>query len=308
MRSNESAFFGLTPVQGNAERRDYPMRSGSIILSMTDMVLYPPYAADQSHRHNCMEIGVCLAGRGRISMDGHASTPFEEGTVIIVPEGVHHAQINENASVVRWRYIAVDQRRMIGEAMPSCREKLRGLLHQGSGIFLSVESMRSDVAWLIGRMFDIKCRTAQEATAELEAILQVILMRICREEEIDDVLAEPHASVKSPVEPALLFIAEQYQNEIRMSQLARSCAMSESHFRKVFQEHLGVAPGEYLNRYRIERAVRMIRTQESIPVSRVAEACGFASIATFNRNFVRFAGKTPMQVRQDNKNFHGNGE
>ena len=108
-----------------------------------------------------------------------------------------------------------------------------------------------------------------------------------------------------PVEPALLYIAEQYHTEIKVAQLARSCAMSESHFRKVFGQILGVSPVEYLNRYRIERAVHMLRMQEDMSVSRVAEACGFTSIATFNRNFLRYAGKKPTDMKKQNTNFHG---
>ena len=84
MKSNESAFHWLTPVQGNSEQRDYPMRDSTIILAMTDLILYPPYAADQSHVHNCMEIGVCLEGRGTISMEGQPKRMFEAGTVIVV--------------------------------------------------------------------------------------------------------------------------------------------------------------------------------------------------------------------------------
>ncbi len=304
MKSNESAFHWLTPVQGNSEQRNYPMRDGSIILAMSDLILYPPYPADQSHVHNCMEIGVCLEGRGTISMEGQPKRMFEAGTVIVVPEGAYHSQQNEHSPMVRWRYVAVDQQRMMNEAMSSCRAELKRLLEMNrSGIYLSSEGMRSDIAWLIGRMFDIKCRTAEEATAELEAILMVIFMRICRNVETEDELPQPQQE-HNPVEPALLYIAEQYHNEIKIGQLARSCAMSESYFRKMFVQHMGVSPVEYLNRYRIERAVHMIKTQRERNVSHIAEACGFASIATFNRNFIRYTGHKPTDFKRLNTESH----
>ena len=308
MRSNESAFHWLTPVQGNAQQRDYPMRDGSIILAMTDLILYPPYMTDQSHIHNCMEIGVCLEGTGTIAMDGQPVRAFEAGTVIVVPKGAFHSQQNEHSQMVRWRYIAVDQSRLMEEAMPSCRQELKRLLENNRcGIFLSSEAMRSDIEWLIGRMFDIKCKTAEEATAELEAILLLIFMRICRNADTEDQLPEPEYQ-KNPVEPALLYISEQYHNEIKIAQLARSCAMSESYFRKVFQQNMGVSPVEYLNRYRVERAIHMIKAKKEMNVSQVAEACGFASIATFNRNFVRYSGQKPTDFKRQNTEIHASDE
>lgn len=299
MRSNVNAFDWLIPTQSNSERRDYAVRQESFILAMTDLIFYPPYGKDEIHSHNCMEIGLCMAGSGVIQMEGQAARPFKPGTVIVIPEGARHSQQEEGIPLTRWRYIAVDQQRLLGEAMPSCRAVLEEVLESGKqGLYLGDESMRSDVSWLIERMFDIKCISAQESAAELEAILLVILMRISRKIGTDNVLAETPRQVRNPVEPALLYIAEQYHSEIKVAQLARSCAMSESYFRKIFLEHMGVTPVEYLNKYRIERAVHLLRAREEMSVSHVAERCGFPSIATFNRNFIRYVGQSPTEMRR----------
>ena len=99
-----------------------------------------------------------------------------------------------------------------------------------------------------------------------------------------------------PIEPALLYIREHYAGEIRVGDLAKSCAMSESYFRKVFLQLMGMAPLEYVNRYRIHRAVNLLHlTCES--VQNIAWRCGFSSIAAFNRNFKRYAGESPSRWR-----------
>ena len=304
MKSNVTAFEWLIPTQANSERRDYPISQESLILSMTDLICYPPYGKDEVHSHNCMEIGLCVAGSGMIHIEGQPLRSFKSGTVIIIPEGGRHSQQEEGIPLTRWRYIAVDQARLIAEAMPNCREILKKMTEGTShGIFLGEENMRSDVAWLIERMFEIKCASAEESAAELEAILLVILMRITRQGSMNEALADAPLRTRNPVEPALLFIAQQYHSEIKISQLARSCAMSESYFRKVFAQSMGVSPVEYLNKYRIERAARMIHTKADMPVSHIAELCGFTSIATFNRNFIRYVGQSPSQIRRENTKF-----
>lgn len=57
---------------------------------------------------------------------------------------------------------------------------------------------------------------------------------------------------------------------------------------------------EFVNRYRVEEAKRILREQahEELPVLDVAALAGFNSKATFNRFFKKFAGVTPSQYRQ----------
>lgn len=301
MKSNEAAFHWLASAHGNAEQRDYPIREESLILAMTDMVFHPPFGRDTMHSHNCMEIGLCLCGEGTIYIEGKAPLPYKTGAVLIIPEGVRHCQQFARQSENRWLYIAADQRRLAREAMPNCRVALARMLSlHGCGVLLGDEAMRSDIAWLIERMFDIKCMAPEEATAELEALVMLILMRISRESAAQELPPRQEPLSHSPIEPALLYIAERYRDEIKVGQLARSCAMSESYFRKIFLQEMGVSPMEYLNRYRIRRAENMLLRRGEMAISHVAEECGFTSMATFNRNFQRYVGQNPTEVKREN--------
>ena len=51
-----------------SERRDYIVSDKATVLELNEMVWYPPYAVDTNHHHNCMEIGVCMAGSGTITL------------------------------------------------------------------------------------------------------------------------------------------------------------------------------------------------------------------------------------------------
>ena len=54
----------------NLQCRNYPPATDSMIISLTDIPWYPPYTPDGSHYHNCLEIGLCLAGEGMAEMGG----------------------------------------------------------------------------------------------------------------------------------------------------------------------------------------------------------------------------------------------
>lgn len=302
MKTNEAVFEWLMAYPPNTERREYPIEGESPILAMTDMIWSPPYGPDSSHSHNCMEIGLCVAGSGMIRMGRAAGRPFEKGTVVIIPEGVRHRQHNEGQPVTRWRYIAVDQTRLLQESTKRCREEIGRLIDKSAGgVYLYEHEMTEDIARLIQKMFEIKCEFADESTAELEAMLLLILTRVAREPGRGALQEEVDPLIVKPVEPALLYIAEHYGEEIKIGQLARICAMSESYFRKVFDKTMGMGPLEYVNRYRIARASTMLRESHT-SVSHVAESCGFPSIATFNRNFLRYVGQNPTDWKRE----HGN--
>lgn len=301
MKSNEAAFHWLASAHGNAQQRDYPMRENSLVLAMTDILFHPPYGQDAMHSHNCMEIGLCLMGTGGVYMEGSAPLPYKPGTVIIIPQGARHSQQLEGMTQNRWLYVAVDQQRLAQETTSSCRAALERMMNaHGRGLIIEEESARSDIAWLIERMFDIKCDALEESAAELEAIVLLILMRAMRGNQAQNRPAQREPLSMSPIEPALLYIAEQYRSEIKIAQLARSCAMSESYFRKNFVQVMGVTPTEYLNRYRIERAQYMLAKEGEVSISHVAEKCGFSSIATFNRNFLRYIGQNPTTMKREN--------
>ena len=51
---------------------------------------------------------------------------------------------------------------------------------------------------------------------------------------------------------------------------------------------------EYLNRYRINRAVYMLTSEKHMQIQEIAEKCGYDS--SFNRNLRKFTGGTPSEV------------
>ncbi|MBQ7717835.1 MAG: AraC family transcriptional regulator, partial [Clostridia bacterium] len=64
---------------------------------------------------------------------------------------------------------------------------------------------------------------------------------------------------------------------------------------------MGMSFTEYLNRFRINRAVYLLSTENKIPVSDVAHLCGFDSLCSFNRNFKRITGTTPREMLAEMK-------
>ena len=73
--------------------------------------------------------------------------------------------------------------------------------------------------------------------------------------------------------------------------------MSQSHFRRVFHELMGIGPLEHLNHTRITKACTLLRmTDESILT--VGELVCFRSMSSFNRHFYEVMGTPPSDWRR----------
>lgn len=158
-------------------------------------------------------------------------------------------------------------------------------------------------ASIIHMMFDLE-RSGGNILPELEAYLLLLLTGLARlrsrEKEMDVMAGMETPLVPPALEPALLYVSRHYAEEILVEQMARSCMMSESHFRRMFTAMVGVSPLEYINRYRIHRSLNLLHsTSESDSEYRRADGLsvhhdlqpGISSDAS--GRILPYGGKTP---------------
>jgi AraC-like DNA-binding protein len=84
---------------------------------------------------------------------------------------------------------------------------------------------------------------------------------------------------------------------LNVAGMARRFGLSTSHFRKLFKEYHGIAPGAMHRQQRIDNACsRLIYSSQS--VSEIADALGYDCIHTFSRAFKDAMGMSPLNFRR----------
>lgn len=100
------------------------------------------------------------------------------------------------------------------------------------------------------------------------------------------------------IKKMLNFIHEHFAESLDVSQIAKSVSLSERECLRCFQKTIGVAPIQYLLKYRISVAARLLTTSD-LPITTICDDTGFDSPSYFSKLFKRWMGCTPTSYRKD---------
>ncbi|MBA3708488.1 MAG: helix-turn-helix transcriptional regulator [Planctomycetes bacterium] len=98
------------------------------------------------------------------------------------------------------------------------------------------------------------------------------------------------------IEEACRHLNETADGRIHLDEVARSFSMSYERFRKVFRERMGMSPGEYRIRRRIDRARELLLGNRH-SVKEIAYALGYSNPYTFSSQFKDAVGLSPEAFR-----------
>lgn len=93
------------------------------------------------------------------------------------------------------------------------------------------------------------------------------------------------------------FIDANLGGDPTLDELALACSLSKRHFTRAFRQSIGVAPHQWLQQRRVDRAKQLL-AKPAIPLSTVALECGFADQSHFTKVFARVVGVTPRAWRR----------
>jgi AraC family transcriptional regulator len=84
---------------------------------------------------------------------------------------------------------------------------------------------------------------------------------------------------------------------LEVTELARACALSRSHFSRAFKCATGVSPREWIRQQRIKQA-KVLITGSGLSLTQISQECGFCDQAHFCHIFSRSEGVNPMTWRK----------
>lgn len=92
------------------------------------------------------------------------------------------------------------------------------------------------------------------------------------------------------------FIHENYCEPLSVSVIAKKFNISKSYAAHIFSDRLKIGFCNFVNTMRINKACELLG-KDNLNITEIANECGFSTIRTFNRVFLKTVGMTPKAYR-----------
>ena len=287
------------------ELRHYDLPPNDYILPLVGDTWKRLYQAAPRHYHfhNLLEIGYCHFGDGDLLFDD-TTCHYTHGTISVIPKNVPHTTNSSREEINHWEYLFINCDALINEAFADNEVFAQKLIHRlGDQSLVSDEQAHPILAEAILTIFrEVRSSNQEFRTEIIKSRTISLLLEAARIMPESRVVLEPEIKKQHEILTSVEYIHEHYAEEIRIKDLADFCHISETHFRRRFQEIIHMTPVDYINFVRIQSACeRLSSTRESI--NQIAGKVGFTTISSFNRSFKTILGTQPRQWRSISESY-----
>lgn len=287
------------------EFRYYEIPENEIALALLGEDWIREYGndVDSLHFHNYLEVGYCHEGNGSVTLDNEICF-FKASMFSIIPPNMCHTTKSESGTRSYWEWMYFDIERYLNNLYkddPAFVQRLLTRIYRRAYLLQGKHyPVLDDIIKNIIREMQNKDKYYQES---LKGFIHVFIIELLRLEGNEE-KSKTKKQKAMQITGALDYIRENYFEDIKIGHLAAACNMSESNFRRVFEEAMCMKPVEYVNLIRVQRACELIKKSQ-LSMSDIAYNVGFSAASTFNRNFKKMLGTSPYQWKQSEDNLEG---
>ena len=92
------------------------------------------------------------------------------------------------------------------------------------------------------------------------------------------------------------YIEKHAAESVSVREMAQAAGLTEEHLIRVFKAETGLTPMQYVTRFRLARACKLLRYTND-PIADIAHSVGYNSLSAFNAQFKREYKLTPREYR-----------
>ena len=217
------------------------------------------------HKHNCYEIIFYRKGKGTFYFSDN-TLPISPGKFIIVPpETVHASTYSEDAETI---FTKGDFNHIFSFSTP----------------MVVMDTPEKTGEFFVKLIFDNRFSNPEYLASLSNALAHFLLQNIQTEKSINLALQD-----------ILTKITENFfDSSIDIGEILRKSGYAEDYIRAQFKAFTGKTPVEFLTETRINHACYLIDIYgTSLPLTEIAEKCGYTDYVYFSRKFKQFTGSSP---------------
>ncbi len=252
------------------------------------------------HWHNEFEINFIRDGVAYCRI-GTQTYELHKGDIIIkVPGILHDTHIQDGGFVYYDTLIFRAELLGIGEYERSYIEIFGRLINQKDAVQNPIRPTDIDYD-RISSLLDDAITAAKQDSPLSDLLLKSRLTELFYELVKGGYIVKNEFSAKLDadmeiLQPVLKYIADNYTSDIKIAELAKLAARSETAFMALFKKVMGVTAIEYITHLRINASCEMLRYTDQKIID-IAQNCGYYNLSNYNRIFRKKIGVTPKEFR-----------
>lgn len=128
--------------------------------------------------------------------------------------------------------------------------------------------------------------------------MRLLLAEYARDRSVDNKRqTKALTKIEQQIEQAIRWMTLQYSQDISIVGMSRSLGYHHTHLSKMFKQHTGISPHNYLMKIRMERA--KILMYEDLTIEQIASSVGFTDPFYFSKTFKKWYGRSPSDYRTE---------
>ncbi len=263
-----------------------PRGPGPRLLHTGHFHTRPGYATVRDHGTRDWLLFYTMGGSGRIvHRDGPLLT--RPGDCVILPPGLPH-DYRIAPSCAEWEFLwthFIPWPHWMG--LLSWPQVHPGIKY----VHAHDPSAHTRVAAALGRMHALRNSPLQQRELfAMNALEEALLWLNSQNPDLE------RSRFDSRVKEAMDFICASLDRSPTLAAIGRACGLSPSRLSHLFREQVGMAPVEYLEQQRMNRARELLEVS-ALRISEIAVMLGYESPFYFSRRFAKFTGSSPRQYR-----------
>ena len=224
--------------KGSAEFRYYEVPREEAVLALMGNKWIQVYGENINnlHFHNLIEIGYCHYGAGELVIE-EDQYRFGAGMVSCIPANFLHVTKSDTHVRAFWEYLYIspaDILKQQGKPMQETRNIIDAV--NRSAFFIKVEENPIFVTLIRAIFEEMQNKNAyyRECVGGLAYTLLYEIARFNGRGNVQSCGKNNSLQLENAIE----YVERNYPNNFKIADLANECHMSETHFRRVFQEKI----------------------------------------------------------------------
>lgn len=227
-----------------------------------------------------------ISGQGNLRIDGKSAS-LGTGDLFLLPK--NHVSFYQADRKEPWTYLWIG---FSGSRADS-------LLQQTSLMtdYYAHSSLDSAILKQLLELFDSDDRSLTTIN-ELRLLAQLYQLLASLLEEFPQINQDAGQQIENYNRQVLKIIHSQYDQPLKVSEIAKKLNLNRSYLYKIFKERTGYSIKEYLLKVRMEKGASLLK-KPNLTITEIAHSVGFTDVLAFSKVFKKYFKRNPSYFRKE---------